>query len=59
MAIMQSYSDSSRFPNDACVATSSRNGTCYTESECSARSGTGSGSCAEGFGICCVCEGHN
>lgn len=43
-----------RFPNDACVGTSSRNGTCYTSAECSDKEGTSSGSCADGFGVCCT-----
>ncbi len=44
-----------RFPNNACAG-ATRNGTCYTEAECSARGGTNSGSCAAGFGVCCVSE---
>jgi hypothetical protein len=44
-----------RFPNDACLATTaSKNGTCYTAEECSNKGGTSGGSCAEGFGVCCV-----
>lgn len=43
-----------KFPNDACESSSNVNGTCYTESECSQRGGTSSGSCAEGFGVCCT-----
>jgi hypothetical protein len=43
-----------RFPNDVCVGTNSRNGTCYTSAECSDKSGTSAGSCADGFGVCCV-----
>merc|ERR550539_803706 len=43
-----------RFPNDACVGSNSRNGTCYTSAECSDKSGTSSGSCADGFGVCCT-----
>jgi hypothetical protein len=43
-----------RFPNDACVGTNSRNGTCYTSAECSDKDGTSSGSCADGFGVCCT-----
>lgn len=31
-----------------------RNGTCYTSTECSDKSGTKSGNCAAGFGVCCV-----
>jgi len=46
-----------KFPNTACVSsTAGRNGTCYTSSECSANSGTASGSCASSFGVCCVFE---
>jgi len=43
-----------RFKNDPCQGTSSRNGTCYTESECTNRGGSNSGSCAQGFGVCCT-----
>merc|ERR1719415_66717 len=43
-----------RFPNDVCVGSNSRNGTCYTSQECSDKSGTSSGSCADGFGVCCT-----
>lgn len=43
-----------RFPNDACIGTSSRNGTCYTSAECSDKGGSSSGSCADGFGVCCT-----
>merc|ERR1719412_3445269 len=43
-----------RFPNDACVGSNSRNGTCYTSAECSDKGGTSSGSCADGFGVCCT-----
>merc|ERR1712072_30609 len=43
-----------RFPNDACVGTNSRNGTCYTSAECSDKGGASSGSCADGFGVCCT-----
>jgi len=43
-----------RFPNDVCIGSSSRNGTCYTSAECSNKGGTSSGSCADGFGVCCV-----
>jgi len=43
-----------RFPNDGCVGSNNRNGTCYTSQECSSKSGTSSGSCADGFGVCCT-----
>merc|ERR1712241_594633 len=46
-----------KFPNDLCVsATTGRNGTCYTNSECAAKGGSSSGSCASSFGVCCVFE---
>jgi len=46
-----------KFPNTACSSsTSGRNGTCYTSSECTAKGGSTSGSCASGFGVCCVFE---
>ncbi|TRY62189.1 hypothetical protein TCAL_16248, partial [Tigriopus californicus] len=35
------------FPNDPCIGSSSRNGTCFT-------SGTTAGTCAQGFGVCCT-----
>lgn len=43
-----------RFPNIACVGSTSLNGTCYTASECISKGGTNSGSCANGFGVCCT-----
>jgi len=43
-----------RFPNDVCIGSNSRNGTCYTSAECSDKDGTSSGSCADGFGVCCT-----
>jgi len=43
-----------KFPNDPCVGSGARNGTCYTSQECSDKSGTSSGSCADGFGVCCT-----
>jgi len=42
-----------RFPNDVCSGTT-RNGTCYTAEECSNKKGVNEGSCASGFGVCCV-----
>jgi len=41
------------FPNDVCVG-STKNGTCYTSSECSSNGGTSDGSCANGYGVCCI-----
>jgi len=43
-----------RFPNSECTGSNSLNGTCYTSEECTKKSGTSSGSCASGFGVCCV-----
>lgn len=42
-----------RFPNDICPG-ANRNGTCYTSEECDQQGGVTSGSCAEGFGVCCI-----
>ena len=36
-----------RFPNDPCQGSSNRNGTCYTESECTNKGGANAGSCAQ------------
>lgn len=41
------------FPNDVCAG-DNRNGTCFTTDECSSKGGTSSGSCANGFGVCCL-----
>ena len=43
-----------QFPNEECISSSTTNGTCYTSSECNSRGGAASGSCAAGFGVCCV-----
>jgi len=53
-----------KFENGPCrstnqIASSSggnayRNGTCYTQKECSDKGGTAAGNCASAFGICCV-----
>merc|ERR1711971_40185 len=42
-----------KFPNDVCAG-ASRNGTCYTAEECSTKGGASDGSCASGFGVCCI-----
>lgn len=44
-----------RFENDVCRG-GSRNGTCYTQEECNQRGGTEDGTCASGFGVCCIFE---
>jgi len=41
-----------KFPNDPCQG-GTRNGTCFTKQECEDQGGTESGSCADGFGVCC------
>jgi len=45
-----------KFPNDVCEGSTSRNGTCYTKEECEDRNGKEQGSCADGFGVCCIIE---
>ena len=49
-----------RFPNGACMSSSAgKNGTCYAEDECKNKGGTGYGSCAGGYGVCCVCKSES
>ena len=45
-----------QFPNFACnsLDTVFPVGTCFTTSECTSKGGTTSGSCAAGFGVCCL-----
>ena len=45
-----------QFPNDECTSSSSTTtlGTCLTSSECNTNGGSGAGTCAAGFGVCCV-----
>ncbi len=43
-----------RFNNDPCDGAGNRNGTCYTSAECESRGGANQGSCAQGYGVCCV-----
>ncbi len=45
-----------RFPNGPCAGGNNMIGTCYTEAECESRGGTNGGTCASGFGVCCVCK---
>jgi len=46
-----------KFENEVCNAASQNmNGTCYTAEECSSRDGVASGSCADGYGVCCIIE---
>ena len=60
MLVDSSYSNVAfnlRFPNGACMSSSAgKNGTCYAQDECENKGGTGYGSCAGGYGVCCVCE---
>ena len=44
-----------RFPNTVCSGTS-YNGTCYSSTECSQLGGSSSGTCAAGYGVCCICK---
>ena len=44
------------FKNEACQSGTGNNGTCYSSSDCSKLGGTASGSCASGFGVCCLCK---
>jgi len=47
-----------KFENGPCNASSTGlTGTCYTSKECLTKGGTASGSCASGFGVCCLFEG--
>jgi len=43
-----------KFPNAPCIGSGNNNGTCFTSEECATRNGVSSGSCADGFGVCCV-----
>ena len=42
------------FPNSECVSEAGDAGVCMTSGECLSRSGLVSGSCAQGFGACCL-----
>ena len=47
-----------RFPNSGCNTTNLNTyGVCYAATECSVLGGTSSGSCAQGFGVCCMFGG--
>jgi len=44
-----------QFKNTGCRSNDvSKNGTCYTNVECQNKGGISSGSCAGGFGVCCL-----
>jgi len=47
------------FKNEECTSDTTTNGntpygTCYSTTECNDKSGTASGNCAAGFGVCCI-----
>lgn len=42
-----------KFANSECSG-GSRNGTCFTNAECTSIGGASTGSCADGFGVCCI-----
>lgn len=44
------------FNNVDCLSSSGLKGTCLHSLECSSQTGTESGDCADGYGICCVCK---
>ena len=39
-----------------CETGGTKNGTCYTAEECSDKGGKSDGTCADGYGVCCVCK---
>ncbi|XP_014219686.1 uncharacterized protein LOC106647697 [Copidosoma floridanum] len=43
-----------RFENNICVGSSGENGTCISPAECAQRGGLASGTCANGYGVCCI-----
>jgi len=47
-----------KFPNDACTTSGYRSGVCFSASECAAKGGVSSGTCAQGFGVCCTFTGY-
>ena len=47
-----------QFSNARCNSTDNdKQGICYTASECRERGGNAKGTCAAGFGVCCLCKG--
>ena len=42
------------FDNGPCQTTSGDTGACYSQKECGNLGGSASGTCANGFGVCCV-----
>merc|ERR1711983_412563 len=45
-----------KFPDDECDADSGRKGTCLSKEACEDKGGTGSGDCANGYGVCCIIQ---
>jgi len=47
-----------KFPNSVCETTSTAtpSGTCFTAEECTDKGGVASGSCADGYGVCCIIQ---
>lgn len=48
-----------KFQNDPCQSTETMDyyqGICYHATECTALNGTAMGTCANGYGVCCVCK---
>jgi len=43
-----------KFANTHCTGTGTKNGTCYTSGECDNIGGSSEGTCADGFGVCCI-----
>jgi len=45
-----------KFPNDVCETdnTATPSGTCFTAEECTDKGGIASGTCADGYGVCCI-----
>jgi len=42
------------FKNDACTSLTGNNGTCFSARDCDSQGGIKSGTCASGFGVCCL-----
>jgi len=47
-----------KFPNSVCETTNTAtpSGTCFTAEECTDKGGVASGSCADGYGVCCIIQ---
>ena len=44
------------FKNDSCTSLTGNNGTCFSSRDCDSQGGIKSGTCASGFGVCCLCK---